>query len=129
MSFSSRQKSIERVERLAERDRREAAAGKLIQKVPDLTSLTLVIRETRPDGCASDTQYTRRVVVEHAAALFEMPCSYSYCTDGGYDTTREIMGALSARTARFEGEVSCRGNCRAQYCERVLHYVGTATYR
>ena len=128
MSFSNRRKIAERQERMAERDRRESAAGKLTDRVPGLTSLSLVIRETRPGGSASDTQYTRRVVIERAPALFEVPCSYSYCRDGGYDVTREILDGLRSRSPHFEGEVGCRGSCGGEYCSRVLHYVATATY-
>ena len=129
MNPVNRRKNIEREERQLQRIQREDVAGKLLDRVPDLTSLSLSIEEKRPDGVASNTQYIRRVVVEHAAALFEMPCSYSYCTDGGYDLTREILDALMSRTARFEGERACRGNCGSEYCARVLRYVATSTYR
>lgn len=111
------------------RGKREQAAGKLLQKVPDLTSLNLEIRESRPNGLTNDTQYIRRVVVEHAHALFEMPCSYSSCDNGGYDVTREVLSALASRAARFEGECACRGSCGGEFCSRVLRYVATATYR
>ncbi|WP_437752956.1 hypothetical protein [Sorangium sp. So ce1389] len=114
---------------MLQRGKREQAAGKLLQKVPELTSLNLEIRETRSNGLANDTQYIRRVVVEHAHALFEMPCSYSSCDNGGYDVTREILSALSSRSARFEGECACRGSCGSECCSRVLRYVATATYR
>jgi hypothetical protein len=129
MSLVNRRKNIEREERQVARGQREDAAGKLAQRVPDLASLSLAIQETRPDGVASNTQYIRRVVVDQAPALFELPCSYSYCTDGGYDLTREIIDALSSRMARFEGERACRGSCGSEYCSRVLRYVATATYR
>ena len=127
MSFSSRRREME--ERRDQRVQREDAAGKLLKRVPDLATLSLVIRETRPEGCVSNTQYTRRVVVEHAPALFEVPCSYPQCEDGGYDVTREILTALNGHQETFEGTVSCRGRCATLDCARVLHYVATATYR
>lgn len=127
MSFSSRRKEME--ERRDQRVQREDAAGKLHTRAPDLIALSLVIRETRPEGCVSNTQYTRRVVVEHAPALFEVPCSYPQCEDGGYDVTREILAALAGHQEKFEGTVSCRGRCATLDCARVLHYVATATYR
>lgn len=111
------------------RHKREQAAGKLLHKIPDLTSLSLEIREIGSSNGKSETQYIRRVVIEHAHALFDMPCSYSSCTDGGYDATREILEALASRASRFEGEQPCRGSCGASACTRVLRYVGTATYR
>ncbi|CAN96150.1 hypothetical protein predicted by Glimmer/Critica [Sorangium cellulosum So ce56] len=129
MYSANRRRNIEREERMLLREKREQAAGKLLQKVPQLTSLNLEIRETRPNSAMNETQYIRRVVVEHAHALFEMPCSYSSCDNGGYDVTQEILRGLASRTARFEGECACRGSCGGECCSRVLRYVATATYR
>ncbi|MGK4002921.1 hypothetical protein WMF31_09895 [Sorangium sp. So ce1036] len=129
MYSANRRRNIEREERMALRGQRERAAGKLLQKIPDLESLSLEIRETRPNAPTNDTQYIRRVVVEHAHALFEMPCSYSSCDNGGYDATQEILSALAARSMRFEGECVCRGSCGGEFCSRILRYVATATYR
>src|SRR4051812_34452772 len=131
MSFGNRrrEKDIQREERRVQRVQREDAAGKLIERAPDLTSLSISIRETRPEGCVSDTQYTRRVVVASAPALFEVPCAYPDCEDGGYDVTREILLALASHLESFEGEQSCRGRCGSLECTRVLRYAGTATYK
>ena len=131
MAFGNRrrEKDILREERRVQRVQREDAAGKLLVQAPDLASLSISIRETRPEGCVSDTQYTRRVVLEHAPALFEVPCAYPECEDGGYDVTREILLSLAARQTHFEGEQSCRGRCGSLECTRVLRYAGTATYR
>lgn len=129
MYSGNRRKSIEREERKVLREQREDEAGKLIQKIPDLTSLCIDIRESRSNGTTSETQYTRRVVIEHAHALFEMPCSFAQCTNGGYDVTREILDALASHKTRFKGECTCRGSWGTGYCPRVLHYVATATYR
>src|SRR3954469_11960801 len=124
-----REKELERKERRVQRGEREDAAGKLVQRVPDLTSLSIEIHETRPEGCVSDTHYIRRVVLEHAPALFEVKCSDPRCEDGGYDVTREIIFALASRQARFEGQQACRGRCGSNDCARVLRYVTTATCR
>lgn len=129
MNPGNRRRNAEREERLTLRYKREAAAGKLLEKLPNLTSLSLAINEVRPDGRTSDAPYIRRVVVEHAAALFEVPCSFSDCKDGGYDITREILDGLASRKANFDGERACRGRCGASKCTRVLRYVATATYR
>jgi hypothetical protein len=120
---------IEREERRDQRYQREDAAGKLLKKVPDLTSLSLAIHEKRPNGCVNETHYIRRIVVEHAPALLELPCSHPDCNDGGYDVTREVLFALAAHKARFEGEYSCRGTAGPRDCGRILLFIGTATYR
>lgn len=128
MKHMNRRKHLEREERRGLRYQREAAAGKLLQRVPDLTSLSIAIREARPEGYLDFTQYIRRVVVEHAPALFESLCSRSSC-DGVYDMTQEVLLALTSRRMRFEGQYACRGRCHARDCGRVLRYVATATYR
>jgi hypothetical protein len=124
-----KEETLEREERKKDRVHREVAAGKLIERVPALASLSIVIHETRPDGVVSDTHYTRRVVLEHAFALFEVPCSYRDCVDGGYDVTREILDGLLAGKREFQGEERCRGRCGELDCTRVLRFVATATYR
>jgi len=124
-----REKELERKERRIQRDERENAAGKLVQKIPDLTSLSIAIHETRPEGCVSDNHYIRRVALEHAPALFEVACSDPRCEDGGHDVTREILASLASRQACFEGRHACRGRCGAIDCARVLRYVTTASYR
>jgi len=128
MRYMKRRKQFEYEERRRLRYQREAAAGKLLQRAPDLTSLSIAIHDARPKFYLDCTQYIRRVVVEHAPALFESPCSCSSC-DGVYDMTQEVLLALSSRKMRFEGEYACRGRCHADDCSRVLRYVATATYR
>ena len=125
----SRRKKAEREERVARRNEREDQAGKLLTKIPDLGLLELAINEARPDGCLGDNQYIRRIVIDHAPALFEIPCSYPGCEDGGYDLTREILQALQARQTRFVGEHHCGGRLRNVDCSRILRYVATAAYR
>jgi hypothetical protein len=129
MSYLSRRKDVERDERRTQRQERENAAGSLLKRVPDLASLSIDVDETRPEGCVSNNRYIRRIVVEHAPALFEIPCSYPSCEDGGYDLTREILSALSAQRTHFEGQGTCRGRCGQVDCTRVLRYVAKATYR
>ena len=125
----NRRKQSEREERRVRRNEREESAGKLLQRIPNLAGLDLAIHEARPDGCLGENQYIRRIVIEHAPALFEVPCTYPDCEDGGHDLTREILSALDSRQARFTGEHFCGGRCRTLDCTRVLRYTATATYR
>ena len=73
--------------------------------------------------------FAPRSAVISTPALFEVPCSFSGCSDGGYDVTREILIALASHKVRFEGEHTCAGSSSAGDCGRVLRYVATATYR
>jgi hypothetical protein len=129
MTSRNREKELERKERRIQRGERENAAGKLVQKIPDLTSLSIAIHETRPEGCVSDNHYIRRFALEHAPALFEVSCSDPRCEDGGYDMTVEVLSSLASRQVRFEGRHVCRGRCGTIDCARVLRYVTTAMYR
>jgi hypothetical protein len=124
-----KEKALEQQERRARRDEQERAAGKLVSRVPSLTSLSIAVHETRPTGSVSDTHHIRRVVVEHAPALFAFTCSDPYCTDGGYDVTREVLAALQAGKQAFEAEQDCSGRCGGVDCGRHLRVVATATYR
>ncbi|MDI1478428.1 hypothetical protein [Polyangium sp. y55x31] len=122
-------KNLERTERRNQRMAREDAAGKLVERAPDLTDLKIAIDEMPRGGSVGGNRYIRRVVLAQAPALFEVPCSESRCQDGGYDVTSEILAALTSRRTTFEGQQACPGRCSLGDCGRVLHYVVTATYK
>lgn len=117
------QRRLAREEQHALRAQREQSAGKLTGMFPLLGSLSLAVSESRPDSPISANRYVRRVVLAHAPALFEFPCSYSYCQNGVYDATHEVLSALRGGQVRFEGVCNCQGGCG-----RELHYVATAVY-
>lgn len=73
--------------------------------------------------------HIRRIVVERAPALFELPCGDRSCKDGGHDLTHAILTELQHGTTRFEGENHCSGYLGGAPCGSVLRYVGVATYR
>jgi hypothetical protein len=116
-------------ERLTNRRAREDEAGRLVERIPDLENLSIDIAESREGNTISETKYTLRVPLPGATALFEVTCSDRGCKEGGYDITREVLFALRDRKERFEGQVSCQGQCGRGPCTRVLHYVGSATYK
>src|SRR5436190_21362789 len=94
----------EAAQRAAERRKREDDAPRLRATVPKLESLELEFRESRAGVQMADVTHKRRVVVERAPALFELPCQDSACRDGGHDITREVMRALQDGLERFHGE-------------------------
>jgi hypothetical protein len=107
---------------------RERAAGTLLDACPDLTSLSIALEDSQPDDRVEDERYVRRVVVEHAKAVFDIPCSGDGCADGGHDITEEILAGLRSRQAAFTGERRCLGRRSAAPCGRILRYVANATY-
>ena len=115
--------------RATERRKREDDAPRLKEEVPHLEKLKLEIEEHRGDGAISGTRYTRHIVVDHAPALFEIPCGESDCEDGGHDLTPEIMRALRSSSREFSGDDACNGRLGSGYCRRVLVYQAIAEYR
>ena len=97
-------------------------AGKLAPMFPSLTSLSVAVNEMRAGSTVVENRYVKRVVVAHAAALFEFPCTSSSCHSGGYDLTFEILAGLRSGQPQFEGVGRC------QRCDRQLRYDSTVTY-
>ena len=118
----------EGAQRFAERRKREDESPRLLAEVPRLQSLALEIEERSDAGAVAEPTHVRRVVVQHAPALFVLPCGDPRCRDGGHDVTQAIMRALRAGETRFEGQDACTGSIGTVNCSRVLHFVGIATY-
>lgn len=123
-----RNRGREAAERTAERRRRESEAPRLLASAPTLKLLELVIEERRDGRTLPETTHKKRVVLEHAPALFAMPCMDRACRDGGHDITAEIMHALAKKQTTFSGEDPCNGQTGSAPCQRVLHYTATAEF-
>ena len=121
-------KQSEAALRFAERRRREDEAPRLSAEVPKLKTLQLEIEERSGGSSVAEPKHMRKVVVDHAPALFLIPCGDSRCKDGGHDITHLILRALRAGETQFEGHDVCAGSQGSGQCSRVLHYVAKATY-
>src|SRR6476469_7730313 len=129
-SMVRREKEVARLERKAKRDEREAAAGKLIDRCPDLVTLDIAIHESGPKTAPNELRYIRRVVVEHAPALFDLVCSSGRCEGGGYQLTAEILAALDTHAPKLAGQQACSGRtAEGEECGSLVRYEATATYR
>jgi len=118
----------EGAQRFAERRRREDEAPRLSAELPRLQNLSLEIEERSEGGPVAEPTYVRRIVVQHAPALFVLLCGDARCKDGGHDITAAVMRALRAGETRFEGQDVCTGSVGTGRCPRLLHFVGIATY-
>lgn len=116
-------------ERTTERRRREDEAPRLIAVAPDLATLRLEVSEKRGDVGIADASHIRRVVVEHAPALFLIPCGESSCRDGGHDITRAVLRGLETKSEKYEGEDPCSGQTGTAPCARTLVFTAYATYK
>ena len=126
--MQNNRRQSEGAQRFAERRRREDESPRLTAEVPQLQSLALEISEKSEGGPVAEPTHVRRVVVQHAPALFLLPCGDARCRDGGHDITHAVMRALRAADTRFEGQDVCTGSVGTGPCSRTLHFVGIATY-
>jgi hypothetical protein len=92
-------------------------------------SLQIEVSERSGIRAVSEPKHVRRIVVEHAPALFVVPCGDPQCRDGGHDLTHIVMRALSARRTVFEGDNDCSGSLGSASCSRSLRYRAVAEYR
>ncbi len=116
-------------ERTTERRRREDEAPRLSAAVPELETLKLEMSEKRGDVGIAEAAHIRRVVVEHAPALFIIPCGESSCRDGGHDITRAVLRGLEQKSTTYEGDDPCSGQTGTAPCSRVLVFTAHATYK
>lgn len=77
----------------------------------------------------ADAAHIRRVVVEHAPALFLIPCGESSCRDGGHDITRAVLRGIETRSTTYEGDDPCSGQTGTAPCARTLVFTAHATYK
>jgi hypothetical protein len=124
----SNRRQSDGAQRFAERRKREDESPRLTAEVPRLRTLALEIEEKIEGGSLAEPTHIRRVVVQHAPALFVLPCGDSRCRDGGHDVTHAVLRALRAGETRFDGEDACAGSIGTGRCLRILHYVAIATY-
>ncbi|MFC1643180.1 hypothetical protein ACFL5O_10940 [Myxococcota bacterium] len=124
----NRQQQSEVASLARERRQREDDAPRLRDEVSELAELSIEVTEYRPPHSVFAARHTRRVVVEHAPALFVLPCTEERCKGGGHDLTLEVMRELRLRSSQFTGEDTCTGQLGAGECGRVLSYVAYARY-
>jgi hypothetical protein len=122
-------RNLEAQQRAAARRQREDDAPRLRDKAPRLESLKLEVDEVRGADAVAGASHIRRVVVEHAPALFVIPCSDRDCKEGGHDVTEPILESLTAEQTSFEGRHACAGQVGAAPCGLTMRYRATATYR
>jgi hypothetical protein len=127
--MQSRSRNSEAAQRYAERRRREDAAPRLRERIPQLATLRLEVEERRGTASAGDPKHIRLVVVDSAPALFVLPCGDHACRDGGHEVTDEILRKLAAGATRFELEDECHGSIGTAQCGAIMHVTVEATYR
>ena len=122
-------RSREAAARFAERRKREDLAPRLQAIIPSLETLSLEVNEHREAPAIGGSKHLRRVVVEHAPALFVVACGDPSCKDGGHDITPEVLRHLRQRETLFAIHDTCPGWVGSAPCGRILEVAGKATYR
>lgn len=121
-------RSREAAERFAERRRREDAAPRLRDAVPRLSACRIELTERAGGAVGAEVAHIRRVVVEHAPALFIIPCGDPACKGDGHDLTNAMLRGLREHQTDFSGEDSCSGYLVDGPCKRILFFRTTAEY-
>ena len=116
-------------ERTSERRRLEDEAPRLAVVAPNLESLKIQLSEKRGDIGIAEASHIKRVVVEHAPALFNLPCGESSCRDGGHDITRAVLRGIEQKSTMYQGDDPCNGQTGTAPCSRVLVFTAHATYK
>ncbi len=119
----------EAAERFAERRRQEDEAPRLRDVVPDLVSCKIDVQEWRSTATSADVSHTRRVVVDHAPALFVIPCGDSACKEGGHDVTSQLLRGLREGRTEITGDDTCHGSVGTATCGRILKFTAHAEYK
>lgn len=115
--------------RFAERRRLEDEAPRLKDVAPKLVSCKIEIAEGRAESTTAEISHTRRVVVEHAPALFIVPCGDPSCKEGGHDITHELLRGLRDGRVEIRGEDTCYGHAGTADCGRVLRFTAYCEYK
>jgi hypothetical protein len=90
--------------------------------------LKFEIDELVDDRAIPGMRRVRHIMVDQAAALFEIPCSDTKCEEGGHDVTQQVLACLDSRDAEFQGQHACGGLIGDVACKRVLAFRGIAEY-
>lgn len=122
-------RSREAALRQQERRKREDEAPRLAAIVPTLASLRLAIEERRATSASAESKHVRLVIVDHAPALFIVPCGDPACRGGGFDLTDAVLRELKAGKTAFTVDDACFGEVGVSHCGRLLRATATATYR
>jgi len=115
------------LDRFAARRTREDGAPRLRDEVPTLVSLQLDVEDRA--GASGSIKHLRRVMVDHAPALFLVPCGDPKCAGQEHDLTAEVLRALRSQETTFHGEDVCPGSRAPGGCSRVLRFEAVASYR
>lgn len=121
-----RRRATYAAQQAAARREREDLAARLKEEIPELKTLELELEEK--SDSALEVTHKRYIVVDHAPALFELPCCDHDCREGGHDLTHEMLRALRRGDEEFEGTDHCPGAIGNSSCGRELHFVAHATY-
>jgi len=113
----------------SDRWRREDEAPRLKEKIPNVAKLRLDLEEMAEDRPVLGTKRVRHIIVDSAAALFEIPCTDAKCEDGGHDVTQQMLSELGHAKESFEFEDACQGYVATRPCGRVLRVAAQAEYK
>lgn len=112
----------------SDRWKREDDAVRLKAEVPAISQLRLELFETEEGVEVPASRRVRHIIVDRAAALFEIACSTKDCEHGGHDITDQILPALKNGSVQVDGTHDCKGRIEEIPCIRTLAFTAYAKF-
>jgi hypothetical protein len=99
----------------------------MAEKFPNLKALTVHLAYFNADGGTKNGEVRYTVNVQHAKSVFSFVCQSGECTEGGFDLSGAVAGAVTGRRKEVDGEVRCPGWCTKPKqdkapCHNLLRY-------
>lgn len=111
---------------------RMMTAGFIKDRYPFVKTIQLCLEFHDSESGREESKETRNLLPEHSA-LFELPCGYWECVQGGFDLGAPIDTMLTKRQPSISGELVCQGwqdreRIEKHRCLRKLIYRVNAEY-
>jgi len=116
-----------RIEHLQQEHLRVQQSPTLLEKFPELKSITVDLAHYDPDGFTRNSQIKYTVNVAHAKSVFCVGCHNQECVRGGFDLSTALATAVAEGRSSASGEICCpgwrnRATIDTNPCGNILRY-------
>ena len=113
--------------------RRAEESSTLIDKFPQLKSLTVDLAHFNPESFSRIGEIKYKANLQHARSVLRFDCVNRECVGGDFDLSDELAKAVAAGRAIVTGEVSCQGwrnrtTIDTVRCHNILRYKLSLSY-
>lgn len=113
--------------------RRAEESSTLLDKFPQLKSLTADLAHFHPGGFSRISEFKYTANLQHARSVLRFDCANHECVGGDFDLSAELAKAVAAGRTIVTGEVSCQGwrnrsTIDTVRCQNILRYKLSLSY-